>query len=150
MTADTHIVYAVTDTGERVRVSTELRWDAAIRQWRELDDARVAEPRDYPHVRFYAVRHAEDPAWPRFSRLRAAYTLPLARGLHKHAGDAASGAYRARGGRPADGGWFWKPSGRPLCQGKHNLARIAEQRGWIVQLADGRFGKTAPADTTAV
>lgn len=58
----THRVVAVlAHDGRRVAASNPLPWDTAQRMWRQLDDLRSAG--HMPHVAYYAVRDASDPAW---------------------------------------------------------------------------------------
>lgn len=64
---DQHIVFAVLQNNDRVRVSMPTSYDSALDKWNVLDDA-VTEGKK-PSVQgepvsYFVVRSADDPAWP--------------------------------------------------------------------------------------
>jgi hypothetical protein len=134
-----------------VQAQAPTSWDDAQSAWRQHDDARLVGRR--PHVTYYAVRAADDPD-PRWTHAQPAGTAFLNVIGSRGYGDGSSrtGAEKAaraaihrliptpagRSDMQGLGGWYFTESGKTLAQGLHDLARVAQRRGWIAE-ADGRW-----------
>ena len=149
-TTDIHTLLATDHEGRTYRSDAfhQVPWGQAIDAWYAADDARRAGKRG--QVAHYEVRAASDPR-VRAAKPKAALFADLVPGRgFKHPEEAARKALLARVPNPGNpsgvqgmGGWYYRTDGSTLAQGLPDLARIATQRGWIVQTADGRWHPVA-------
>lgn len=157
---ETHAVFGLDAEGKKFRVSEDLTWNQAQREWTRLDDLRRAGY--LPHVRFFEVRSTDDPRYADLTTNMKLLACVLTTRGFKNEKDAAHAAWkhamgdrfhvrpRYRGDRYADapgqktgvqgrGGWFYYPNGVTAAQGKDDLVRVAKARGLYAKGCDGRF-----------
>lgn len=164
---DMYALLATLQDGRLTRHEGEYDWDTAQTMWREHDDRRIVGHR--PQVRCYEVRSVDDPKVkeatppifapdPVVRRIAFSETLSPT-GYLDGAGNfsrlltgrekAAKKALHARQHLRPDGrvngigGWFYWGN-RTIAQGLDGLANVAERRGWIYKLPNGRWIALTP------
>lgn len=131
---DRHVVYAVTDADEKIRVGYAHPWQSAQARWNVLDTARLRG--NLPGIKYLAIRHADDPQWNTARRARDDEVQVL-RPTKTRSAEAATRAWAAdHGYEGRGGGWVYGPGGKPFCQGWSGLTAVLVRRCAIVKRGD--------------